>query len=213
MSPTTAPAAERVYAHVKRAILEHDYPGGDFITEGEVAAQVGVSRTPVREGLLRLEAEGLLRLYPKRGALVVPVTPREADEVHEARSLVESWAAPRAARAGQPLLDQLERHVAAMRRHAAAGQTREFAAADRAFHEAVVEAAGNSVLTRLYVSLRERQLCLSSASIAAEPGRAGSALADHEALLEALRSGDVDAFTRRTVEHVARSSPSDRDAS
>ena len=59
---------------VKQQILGGGYPGGALISEGEVSAAVGVSRTPVREAFLRLEVEGLLRLYPKRGALVTPVT-------------------------------------------------------------------------------------------------------------------------------------------
>lgn len=214
MSATTVPAAERVYSHVKSAILDQTYPGGELLTEGEVASAVGVSRTPVREALLRLEAEGLLRLYPKRGALVVPVTSREAEDVHEARALVEAWAAPRAAsRGGTALAEALAGHLATMRAAKDAGDTRAFAAADRAFHEAVVEAAGNAVLTRLYVSLRERQLCMSAATMTASPDRVDAALADHEGLLDALRAGDVDAFTARTEAHVASASPSDRDAS
>ena len=213
MRTETAPAAERVYTHVRAAILDHTYPGGDLITEGAVAEQVGVSRTPVRAALLRLEAEGLVRLYPKRGALVVPVTPREAEEVHEARALVEGWAAPRAAHAGEALVAVLEQHLAAMRSHREAGDTQAFVAADRAFHEAVVESAGNALLTRLYVSLRDRQLCLSAASVRLDPDRAVRAVADHEAILEALRRGDVEDFTARTTAHVASASPSDRDAS
>ena len=62
------PAADRVYAHVKQGVLERTYEGGTLLTEGELAEAVGVSRTPVREALLRLEAEGLIKLYPKKGA-------------------------------------------------------------------------------------------------------------------------------------------------
>src|SRR6185437_11934747 len=65
------PAAERVYAYVKAAILDRTYPGGELLTEGELATAVGVSRTPVREALLRLEESGLVKLYPKKGALVL----------------------------------------------------------------------------------------------------------------------------------------------
>lgn len=65
---TTVPsAAERAYRHLKRAILEQVHPGGSLVSEGEIAEATGVSRTPVREALLRLETEGLVRLYPKRG--------------------------------------------------------------------------------------------------------------------------------------------------
>src|SRR2546426_5890689 len=86
------PAAERVYAHVKQAVLDRRYEGGTLLTEGDLAETVGVSRTPVREALLRLEAEGLLKLYPKKGALVLPVSAQEIDDVVETRLLVEEHA-------------------------------------------------------------------------------------------------------------------------
>src|SRR5699024_2982813 len=89
-------AADRAYGHVKSGVLGGAYPGGELLTEGGIAESVGCSRTPVREALLRLQSEGVVRLYPKKGALVVPVSEQEAADVWEARSLVETWAAPRA---------------------------------------------------------------------------------------------------------------------
>src|SRR4051812_50176230 len=81
------PAADRVYQHVKQAVLERRYEGGTLLTEGELAEAVGVSRTPVREALLRLEVEGLLRLYPEKGALVLPVSAQEIRDGIETRQL------------------------------------------------------------------------------------------------------------------------------
>src|ERR671916_2526130 len=72
-------ATNRAYEFTKGRVLDSTFAGGDLITEGEVAAALGMSRTPVREAFLRLEGEGLLRLYPKRGALVVPVSAGEVE--------------------------------------------------------------------------------------------------------------------------------------
>src|SRR4051812_50188386 len=85
-------AKERAYRDTKARILDGSLPGGDLITEGQVADALAMSRTPVREAFLRLEAEGLLRLFPKRGALVVAVSPAEVEAVLEARELVEGHA-------------------------------------------------------------------------------------------------------------------------
>src|ERR1700733_14401869 len=85
-------AADRAYEHTKERILDGAYEEGQLIGEGEVSDAVGVSRTPVREAFLLLEAEGLLRLFPKRGALVVPVSAHEIDSVLEARELIEGHA-------------------------------------------------------------------------------------------------------------------------
>lgn len=214
MPPTSAPAAtERVYDHVKTRVLDHTYAGGDLLTEGEIASAVGVSRTPVREALLRLEAEGLLRLYPKRGALVVPVTAQEAGEVLEARTVIETWAAGRAVDAGPALVERLADLLEEMRRHQAAGDVTAFVAADRAYHEAVVGAAGNSILTKVYGSLRDRQLCMSAATINVDPRRITAALEDHERLLDALRARDLETFRTLTAAHIASAAPHDRNAS
>ena len=85
-------ATNRAYAFTKGRVLDSTFAGGNFITEGEVADALGMSRTPVREAFLRLEGEGLLRLYPKRGALVVPVSVGEVEAVMETRMLVERFA-------------------------------------------------------------------------------------------------------------------------
>src|SRR2546422_5434437 len=113
-------ATSRAYDHVKQAILDRAYPGGALLSEGEIANEVGVSRTPVREALLRLEAEGLVRLYPKRGALVLPVSPQEITDVMETRELVETFTAGRAD-LGPSLVAALDRLLAALVGPAGAG--------------------------------------------------------------------------------------------
>src|SRR6476661_5615597 len=89
-------AADRVYQYAKGAILSRRIGAQDLLTEGELADSVGVSRTPVREALLRLQAEGLVRLLPKRGALILPVTADEVSDVLETRRLVETFAVRKA---------------------------------------------------------------------------------------------------------------------
>ena len=78
-------ATDRAYHETRGRILDGELAGGDVITEGQVSTSLGISRTPVREAFLRLQAEGLLQLYPKRGAVVVPVSVEEATSVMEAR--------------------------------------------------------------------------------------------------------------------------------
>src|ERR1700757_4585250 len=98
---TAQSAADRAYTFVKNQILTGGYPGGTLISEGEVSAALQISRTPIREAFLRLSAEGLLRLYPKRGALVVPVSASEIHDVLDARLAIEQHAVRRAIEAGR----------------------------------------------------------------------------------------------------------------
>src|SRR5689334_13481687 len=86
-------AAARVYAYVKERLLDGTFPGGSLMSENELSQQLGLSRTPVRQAFVQLEAEGLLELYPKRGALVVPIAASEIEDVFEARLLVEEHCA------------------------------------------------------------------------------------------------------------------------
>src|SRR5919199_2249970 len=135
-------AAARVYAYVKERLLDGTFPGGALLSENELSQQLGLSRTPVRQAFVQLEAEGLLELYPKRGALVVPIAASEIEDVFEARLLVEEHCAKRAAGAGAPLARELADAIAEQERALVtpgAGTTG-FAKADRHFHRAIVAA-------------------------------------------------------------------------
>ncbi|MFI1197305.1 GntR family transcriptional regulator [Micromonospora sp. NPDC020750] len=195
-------ATERAYRHLKRSILEQVYPGGLLISEGEIAEAVGMSRTPVREALLRLEAEGLVTLYPKRGALIRPVSAREIVDVIEARRLVELHAAERVWPRRATLRADLTRWLDRMREAHAAGDITALMSADRAFHATVVEAAGNEILAELYHRLRDRQLRMGEASFRLSPGWAEMAITEHTAQLAALDGDDPQAWLDSVAAHI-----------
>ncbi|MFI1334158.1 GntR family transcriptional regulator [Streptomyces sp. NPDC020845] len=205
VSPTAKqpPAAERVYAHVKQAVLDRRYEGGTLLTEGDLAEAVGVSRTPVREALLRLEVEGLLKLYPKKGALVLPVSAQEIADVVETRLLVERHAVAKVVPAGKRLIARLEELLEEQKEHAAAGDLNAFAVADRCFHAEIVRAAGNGILAHLYDQLRDRQLRMGVATMHAEPDRIAKNITEHTEILTALRSGDATAAAGLVERHVS----------
>jgi DNA-binding GntR family transcriptional regulator len=163
---------------------------------------VGVSRTPVREALLLLEAEGLLRLFPKRGALVVPVSADEVRDVMETRLLVERHAVRVAAASGAALAAALEGEVAEQERRLACGDRAGFAEADRAFHRRIVAAAGNAILLRLYDSLQDRQRRMNLASTARDPSLPARFVAEHRRIAAALAAGDADAADAALAAHL-----------
>ncbi|OLB64916.1 MAG: GntR family transcriptional regulator [Actinobacteria bacterium 13_2_20CM_2_72_6] len=200
---TLAPsAATRVYQHLKRAILERIHADGALLSEAEIAADVGVSRTPVREALLRLESEGLVALYPKRGVLVRPVSAAEIEDVIDARRLVEVHAAQRAWERRATLVDTLEPWLDAMRGARRDGDVVALMIADRAFHAAVVDGGGNAILSELYQRLRDRQMRIGIAAMRVEPERVDQAVADHTRLLDALRGDDVAHWSALVDEHI-----------
>ncbi|EPH44959.1 putative HTH-type transcriptional regulator in unstable DNA locus [Streptomyces aurantiacus JA 4570] len=196
------PAAERVYAHVKQAVLERRYEGGTLLTEGELAEAVGVSRTPVREALLKLEVEGLLRLYPKKGALVLPVSAQEIADVVETRLLVETHSVRKAVPAPPGLLDRLTELLEKQREQAESGDLAAAAVTDRCFHAEIVRSGGNDILSRLYDQLRDRQLRMGVAVMHSHPDRIAKTLAEHEEILAALTAEDAEAAVDVVTRHV-----------
>lgn len=201
--PTALPsAADRVYAQVKRDILGGALPGGSLVTEGGLAAVAGVSRTPVREALLRLEGEGLVRLYPKKGALVVPPSVDDARDVLEARVVIEEWAARAVWSRRADLFPALEAELAGMRATRTSGDVERLVEHDRRFHEILVTAAGNAVLTRTYQGLRDRQLTILAAQFRRDGDRIDRAVTNHVRLLEILRTGTVEELVAETHTHV-----------
>jgi len=202
MAVKQPPAAERVYSHVKQGVLDRRYEGGTLLTEGELAEAVGVSRTPVREALLRLEVEGLLKLYPKKGALVLPVSAQEITDVVETRLLVEEHAARKAVPAPAGLVQRLEELLERQKREAAAGDLAAVAVTDRCFHAEIVRSGGNAILSRLYDQLRDRQLRMGVAVMHSHPDRIAKNITEHQQILDALRSGDAEEAVSLVHRHV-----------
>jgi DNA-binding GntR family transcriptional regulator len=150
----TLSAKDVTYGWLKRHISGLSRDGGVFLSESEVAQRAGTSRTPVREALVRLEAEGFLKIIPKKGAYVPPISDGEIEAVMQARGLVEDWCIRRIVPADPSLVAELERLVA--EQEVVIDDPAAFIDLDRAFHRRLVQQAGNSVLAEFYESLRER---------------------------------------------------------
>jgi DNA-binding GntR family transcriptional regulator len=193
----TAPAADRAYTLTKELVLTGELPGGHLFSEGDIAERLRISRTPVREAFIRLQAEGLLRLIPKRGVVVEPVPPGEAEDVLDAREAIETAAVRRLLRHPELVPEALERlraALAAQRGHAQAGDLPAFAQADEAFHRCIVEAGRNRIALGFYATLADRQRRMSIRALGPAPERIGDVLREHERLLAIIEAGDGAAF-------------------
>jgi DNA-binding GntR family transcriptional regulator len=204
MTSGQAPAGERAYDDVKQRIISGDLAGGELISEGEVADRLGVSRTPVREAFLRLQSEGFMRLYPKRGALITPIEHGESRDVLEARALVETRSVERVTADPErtaALVATLEERLATQLAEAKKGGGESYARADVDFHAAIVEASGNIVLRQFYGTLRDRQLRMIAASVPVGGRRTEEVAEQHRGLLEAIRERDAARFAALLQEH------------
>jgi DNA-binding GntR family transcriptional regulator len=195
------PAKERVYLYLRNLILRGELRGGSFIEEEQTSLALGVSRTPVREAFHRLEAERLIDLVPRRGALVRQVTAQELLDVYEARRLIESHAVRRLCDEGAEVPHEMVKLLERMRSFASRDG---FALTelDRQFHRAMVVASGNSVLVEMYDALRSRQQLVAVTTVSVNPARLKATYQEHQELLDALRSGDAERAVQTFTAHL-----------
>lgn len=181
-------APEIAYEWIKRYIVELPRESDAFLNEVMLANATETSRTPVREALLRLESEGFLRRIPRKGAYVPPISDGDVRALMDARSLVECWAAENAAEAIRAEAPVLQRIIDEQRE--ASTDTSRFIELDTEFHSRMVRLARNPLIEEFYDSLRQRQLRVGVRAVSHGDDRAGDVLREHQAILDAIGSGD-----------------------
>jgi DNA-binding GntR family transcriptional regulator len=197
-----ASVADRVYAALRERILAGDIPHHARLHQEQLSEELGVSRTPLREALGRLAADGLVELLPQRGARVADISPADMETSYGARLVIEPAAAALAAsrRSGENL-EEMRRAIADHRRETADVQA--VYAANRDFHLAVVRASDNPFLLRFCEQLWVRRLGLRVYEEQREPPEFIAADADwHERIADAIEAGDADLAEREMREHI-----------
>lgn len=188
MAEASASRADLAHHALREALRAGLLAPGERVREDEIAAALGISRTPVREALHRMQARGLLDAAG-RGLAVARLDRRQVLELYEMREILEGTAARLAARhAAEAELTLLDRLAAAS---AAAGAGPEAAAANRRFHRAMQEAAHNRYLLQTLDELDDAIALLGPTTLA-EPGRAAAAAGEHAAILAAIVARDAD---------------------
>jgi DNA-binding GntR family transcriptional regulator len=188
-------SAERAYGAIKAMILSGAQKGGARLPEDALAAELGISRTPVRDALRRLQSEGLITITPNSGARVASWSAEELDEIAHMRVLLEGYAVELAARKITPAeLDRLAAIADEMESAFTADGSPDIDLISRRnadFHREIAQAAKNP---RLYASLEplwNLSLMVRRFALFGEERLARSA-SHHREILEALRSGDPD---------------------
>lgn len=196
-------AKKRAYEFIKEGITTGTLPAGEFVTENQIAEQLGMSRTPVREAVQMLERAGFVRVFPKKGAYVPPIDAQEIRDVWEARQLVEGHcirltsAAPGPELGGQ-LRDLLEKQKAASTDE----DVKLFIEHDREFHRVLVFGAGNKVIEDFYESLRDRQLRMGIHAVLSSAERFAQVIEEHLAIVNAVEAADPEAAYRALETHM-----------
>ncbi|MFI9571046.1 GntR family transcriptional regulator [Microbispora rosea] len=199
----TSSLTEQVIEAVREAIHSGELRPGELYSVYRLAEQLNVSRTPVREAMLRLAEGGLVRFERSRGFRVLRRDPREIAEVFHLRLLLEVPATSRAARhAGPGLARALREELEAMRAAAADHDEPRFMRHDRAFHDAILAAGANRRLAEVVAGLRDATVTLGASTVDRSRSLADVA-AEHEPILAAVLGGDPDAAAAAMRAHVA----------
>jgi len=195
---------DHVHEKLRQAIIAGELPTGAALNERRVAAELGVSTTPVKEALRRLELEGLIRTEPRRG-IRVTFDAAQAQEMALARAALESMIARQAAvRISPEWLNELRGIAEQMRQATKDGAVRRLIALNETFHETIHAASGCQYLQRLLAG----QLVYDKATrkfLLNDPAERRRALAEHLSILAALEARDEDRAERAMRDHVVRS--------
>jgi DNA-binding GntR family transcriptional regulator len=186
-----ASTATRVANVLRERIVNGRLAPGARVVELDVSRELGVSRSPVREALLKLSEEGLVTLLAYRGAIVAPLQRERLTELLEFRLALEHFALDRLVqRADVRVLDKLRKHVRAVREALSDGERQRAVDADLTLHRAIVAMAGNALLERAYDgALAQIRLYIDVTSARYE--RAEDLANEHDALLAAIERRDA----------------------
>jgi DNA-binding GntR family transcriptional regulator len=188
-----AVASEQAYEAIRQGIASGVYASGSHLRAADLAEDLGISRTPVREALRRLSSEGLVNFFPNRGAYVTDWSRDDAEEVFAMRTVLESYAAELSAvRLTPAQIDDLSRCTQRMEQAAGGAGARDLDALARhnsEFHSLIISAAANRRLAALIASVVERALVTRTFSIYSDEDLARS-LAHHRDLIAAFRARD-----------------------
>jgi DNA-binding GntR family transcriptional regulator len=203
--PAGASMADGAYQTMRRQILDNLWAPGYQALEQEIALQLGMSRTPVHEALIRLANEGLVEVIPRRGMRVLPVSSNDMREIYEILTALECRAAENLA-AAKPTDLQLKPLVAAtkaMQKALGKDDLDAWAAADEDFHERLVHMAGNKMLAETVLSYWDRAHRARMFTLRLRPKPVNSTQ-EHMALVERLREGDPAGASKVYREHRQR---------
>jgi DNA-binding GntR family transcriptional regulator len=193
---------DRAYRYLRETVLVDPSVQGTFLSEVDLATEIGVSRTPVREALLLLVADDLIEMVPQRGAYVPPLSGRQIRELMELRGVLERHSASVALKTGTVPLDAMRAALRDQERLTGRDDAAAFIELDRLFHQSLVDAASNELLSRTYAGLRTRQVRVGIAAIQRGTGRRPMVCDEHRRIVAALEAGDEAQAHEAIEEHL-----------
>jgi DNA-binding GntR family transcriptional regulator len=195
---------EQATEAIRSRIVNGELELGEPLSETALAVKLGVSKQPVREAFLRLEAEGLVEIRPQHGTFVFDMGADEVRDLCELREVLEIAAARFGVRRrSAELADALEQIVAGMYEALRNGNILEYRTLDRAYHQRIVEHSGNAVLLATYETLTVRIQALRN-RLTLDPVLNWQSMRDHRQLAALVRAGEIYRTSTCLSDHIRR---------
>ncbi|HUW64970.1 MAG TPA: GntR family transcriptional regulator [Spirochaetia bacterium] len=196
------PLREIVFESLREAIIGGRLKPGERLMEAQLAEELGVSRTPVREAIRKLELEGFVAMLPRKGAYVSGISLKDIVDVFEIRAALEALAAGLAAeRITEEELDQMERYLLKASEASDEDNLSAFVAVDTGFHELIYKASRNQRLFQIVTLLQEQVQRFRTVSLS-QPGRFKDAIEEHRQIIEAISERNVELAQSLAKEHI-----------
>lgn len=196
------PLREIVFEALREAIINGTLGPGERLMEIQMAEEMGVSRTPVREAIRKLELEGFVVMVPRKGAYVAGLSMKDIADVFEIRAALESLAAGLAAeRITEEELEQLERLLVKIGECVQRNDVDTLIEVDTEFHDVLFKATRNERLVQMISNLREQIQRYRTTSLAS-PGRMKYALEEHKKIVEAISDRNIEVAQQLAAEHI-----------
>ncbi len=200
------PLAKMAYNALRDSILSNTLTSGIIYNEKNLAQQLGISRTPVREALLELSSQGLVEFLPRKGVMINSFKEEDINEIFELRHIIETHAFKKACiQSDSPDLTEIERCVENQRRIAMeSGDITRFMEMDRTFHMAFARLTGNKRLISIMDNIRDILHIMGSYALSVE-GRMAEVVMEHEKILNAVKAGEIETTLTLLSDHLEQS--------
>ncbi|RKL63463.1 GntR family transcriptional regulator [Thermoanaerobacteraceae bacterium SP2] len=189
----------KAYDYIYKGILSGEFPLGSPILEGEIAEALGVSRSPIREALKRMEAEGLVTYFPGKGTFVTDITQRDLEEIFELRYMFELHALRTAYKyIDEETLDRLEKEFLMLNDESSPQQ---YYDANRDLHSTIIAYGGNKRLEKFF-NMLSAQFAIVNRISSRDPENFSLFRKKHLQIIQALKKRDLESAERYLSEHL-----------
>ena len=194
--------SQKVYRALKTEIIKGSLKPGTKLSEGKIAEQMGVSRTPVREALKELAAEGFVKMNPNQAVVVSNASVEDVQEVLQIRGVLEGLAARLATKMiSEEEIKELEKYQKQMEYYTKKDDVLAFSEMDAEFHELILNVCGNNRLIQIRKNLSDQAHRYRIRSLSV-PGRLKYSLKEHQEIVEALKRKNAEQADRLSQKHI-----------